>query len=94
MAFVEDTSAFLLDFGVNCTAGSVSFLGILDMPDSEFAANIGMVQSRDYKLTYLTSAINLKGGDAISVNNVAYKVRSAPNTTDDGAFTEAMLSKV
>ena len=45
----EDLTAFLADFGVSCTAGAVTALGILDMPGQVLAG--GMVLSTDYTLT-------------------------------------------
>lgn len=93
MAFVESFADFFGDFGVICIANGITFTGILDMPDSEYTLGHGMVQSREFKLTYQTSLVVLKGGDAISVGGVAYTVRSYPNTIDDGQLTEAMLSK-
>ncbi len=49
MAITENLLGFLNDFGVSCTAGAVTGLGILDMP-SQIIAN-DMVLSTDYMLT-------------------------------------------
>ena len=94
MAFVEDPSIFLNDFGVPCAANTVNFLGILDAVDEEFNIGGGSVQTRQYKLTYQTSIVTLRRQDSVTVNGVAYTVRNAPNTIDDGAWSEADLSKV
>jgi hypothetical protein len=52
MAFTEDLSIFLADFGVSCTAGAVTALGILDMPGQVISD--GMVLTTDYTLTMTT----------------------------------------
>jgi len=49
MAISEDLNGFLDDFGVSCTAGAVSALGILDMPSQIISGD--MVLSTDYTLT-------------------------------------------
>jgi hypothetical protein len=49
MALTEDLGIFLDDFGVSCTAGAVTALGILDMPTQVLAGD--MVLSTDYTLT-------------------------------------------
>lgn len=89
----EDLAAFLADFGVTCVANGVTFSAIFDMPDSEFSIGNGSMQSREYKITYQTTAVTLKSTDAVMVNGTAYFVRSYPNTIDDGVWSEAMLSK-
>ena len=48
--FTEDLSIFLEDFGVSCTAGAVSALGILDMPGETVSG--GMVISTEYTVSY------------------------------------------
>ncbi|NDC35855.1 MAG: hypothetical protein EBZ51_10885, partial [Synechococcaceae bacterium WB9_2_112] len=42
MALTEDLDQFLNDFGLSCTAGAVTALGILDMPGRVLGAD-GMV---------------------------------------------------
>lgn len=92
MPLTEDLSVFLQDFGVSCTAGAVSALGILDMP-SQIVAD-GMVLSTDYTLTARTADFGgLLYGDSITVNSVAYQVREV-RRIDDGAFVEIGLQKV
>lgn len=92
MPLTEDLSVFLQDFGVSCTAGVVSALGILDMP-SQIVAD-GMVLSTDYTLTARTADFGgLLYGDSITVNSVAYQVREV-RRIDDGAFVEIGLQKV
>lgn len=92
MALTEDLGVFLNDFGVSCTAGAVTALGILDMPTQVLAGE--MVLSTDYTLTARASDFgSLKYGDAITVATVAYTVRET-RLIDDGAFVEIGLQKV
>lgn len=91
MALVEDLGVFLDDFGVSCTAGAVTALGILDMP-SQIISN-GMVLSTDYTLTAKASDFgSLLRGDAITVNSVAYTVREVM-LIDDGNFVQIGIQK-
>ena len=91
MAVAENLSGFLHDFGVSCTAGATTALGILDMP-SQIIAN-DMVLSTDYMLTALATDFgNLVYGNAITVASVAYTVRET-RLIDDGSFVEIALQK-
>lgn len=88
----EDLDLFMMDFGVPCSSGTVSSLGILDMP-SQVVAD-GMVLTTDYKLTVKSSDFGgLLYGDPITVNGVNYQVREAMKI-DDGQLTELMLTKL
>lgn len=83
---------FLQDFGVPVIAGSVTGLGILDMPGQLVAD--GMVVNTDYRLTVRTDQFgSLLYGDAVTVNGILYEVREAL-MIDDGAFTDLMLAKL
>ena len=87
----EDLTTFLNDFGVSCTAGAVTALGILDMPSQIISGD--MVLSTDYTLTARTADFGgLKYGDAITVATVNYQVRET-RLIDDGAFVEIGLQK-
>ena len=91
MALTEDLTVFLNDFGVTCTAGSTTALGILDMPGQILAD--GMVISTDYQLTAKASDFGtLKYNDAITVDGVAYTVREL-RLIDDGRMCEVLLMK-
>jgi hypothetical protein len=91
MALTEDLAIFLDDFGVSCTAGAVSALGILDMPTQVLAGD--QVLSTDYTLTAKASDFgNLIYGDAITVAGVAYTVRETM-LIDDGAFCQISLMR-
>jgi hypothetical protein len=91
MAFTEDLSIFLADFGVSCTAGAVTALGILDMPGQVISD--GMVLTTDYTLTAKAADFgSLIRNDAITVDAVAYTVREAM-LLDDGRFVQIALQK-
>jgi hypothetical protein len=92
MALTEDLNLFLDDFGVSCTAGAVSALGILDMPTQVLAGD--MVLSTDYTLTARASDFGgLLYGAAITVDGVNYSVRET-RKLDDGAFVEIALMRL
>jgi ABC-type transporter Mla maintaining outer membrane lipid asymmetry permease subunit MlaE len=91
MALSEDLSVFLTDFGVTCTSGATTALGILDMPGQILAD--GMVISTDYQLTAKAADFgSMKYNDSISVEGVAYTVRET-RLIDDGRFCEVSLMK-
>lgn len=91
MALSEDLNLFLDDFGVSCTAGAVTALGILDMPTQVLAGE--MVLSTDYTLTARAADFgDLQYGAEISVNGVPYTVRET-RLIDDGAFVEIGLMR-
>ena len=92
MALSEDLNVFLDDFGVSCTAGVVTALGILDMPSQIISGDL--VLSTDYTLTARAADFGgLKYGDSITVATIAYQVRET-RLIDDGAFVEIGLQKV
>jgi hypothetical protein len=83
---------FLNDFGVSCTSGAITALGILDMPSQVISGD--MVLTTDYSLTARAADFGgLKYGDAITVAGVNYQVREA-RQLDDGAFVEIGLTKL
>lgn len=87
----EPLGTYLADFGVTCTAGAITSLGILDMP-GQVVAN-GMVITTDYTLTAKAADFGgLLYGDLITVAGVSYSVREN-RLLDDGAFCEISLSK-
>ena len=91
MAVTENLSGFLYDFGVSCTAGATTALGILDMPSQVVAGD--MVLTTDYVLTALATDFGtLKYEDVITVAGTAYMVRET-RFIDDGVFVEIGLQK-
>jgi hypothetical protein len=89
MAFSEELDAFLADFGVSCTAGATTALGILDMPSQMLSD--GMVLTTDYTLTARASKFGgLIRGDSITVDGTAYTVRETM-LVDDGKFVQIAL---
>ena len=88
----ESLDTFLADFGVSCSAGAISSVGILDMP-GQVLGN-GMVISTDYTLTARAADFGgLLYGDTINVAGQAYQVREV-RKLDDGALCEIALQKV
>ena len=91
MAFTEDLSIFLADFGVTCTSGATTALGILDMP-SQIISD-GMVLSTDFTLTAKATDFGaLIRGAAITVDGIGYTVRETM-LVDDGKFVQIALQK-
>lgn len=92
MPLNEDLTVFLNDFGVSCTAGAVTALGILDMPSQVISGDL--VLTTDYTLTARTADFGgLLYGDGIAVNSVNYQVREV-RRLDDGAFVEISLQRL
>ena len=92
MALSEDLTVFLNDFGVSCTAGAVTALGILDMPSQVISGD--MVLTTDYSLTARAADFGgLLFGDGITVDGVNYQVREV-RKLDDGAFVEIALQRL
>ena len=91
MTITENLDAFLNDFGVTCTAGAVTALGILDMPSQVLLSDA--ILSTDYTLTARASNFgSLQYGDAITVAGTAYTVRET-QYIDDGAMVQLALQK-
>jgi len=93
MAWSEDPTDFLEDFGVTVTANGITGLGILDMP-GEYVAN-GRVITNEYMLRAETALFGgVTYGDSVSVGNDSFTVREAPLLVDDGMFCLMLLTKV
>ena len=92
MPLNEDLTVFLSDFGVSCTAGAITALGLLDMPSQVLAGD--MVLSTDYTLTARAADFGgLLYGDGITVGGVNYSVREV-RQIDDGMFVEIALQRL
>lgn len=90
---IADLDSFLADFGVPCVAGGVSFVAVLDQPDELLDLTRVAAHSREYRITYKTSAATLTRDQTVTLEGVAYTVREAPRQLDDGAFSHVLLSK-
>jgi len=91
MALTENLDIFLADFGVSCTAGAVTAVGILDMPTEVVAGD--MMLSTDYVLTAKSSDFgDLVYNSQITVNGTAFTVRDN-RLTGDGMFCELSLQR-
>jgi hypothetical protein len=91
MAFTEDLDVFLADFGVSCTAGAVTALGVLDMPGEVIAG--GMVITTDYTLTAKAEDFgDLLYGSQINVNGVPFTVREA-TLQSDGKMVQLSIQR-
>ncbi len=91
MTFTEDLDAFLADFGVAVSSGSLSGLGVLDMPDDLIAT--GDVVTAGYSVQVKSSIFSgLKRGDSVTVDSVSYTVREF-RKIDDGNLGRIYLSK-
>jgi len=92
MAWSEDPTVFLVDFGVPVTAGAISGLGILDQPGALVAD--GMVISTDYTLRCEASKFGgLIYGAELTVDGINFQVREN-RLIDDGTFCEISLLKL
>ena len=88
---LDDPAIYLADFGVDVVAGSTTGLGILDMPSEVIIDN--QIITTDYALTCEASKFGgLLYGSQITVNGVAYEVRSTILLTD-GAFVQLSLQR-
>jgi len=91
MTFTEDLNVFLADFGVSCTAGAVTALGVLDMPGEVIAG--GMVITTDYTLTAKAEDFgDLLYGSQINVNGVPFTVREA-TLQSDGKMVQLSIQR-
>ena len=95
MALSEDSTtlnAYLNDFGVSCTAGSTTGLGILEQPSNILAGDL--ILTTDYELTVKTADLGSLAYDTeLEVSSVKYKVRSS-RKIDDGNLSLISLMKV
>ena len=92
MAWLEDPTVFLNDFGVVISSGATTGLGILDMPGSLTAD--GMAITTDYTVRCETSKFGgLLYGDELTVSGTHYQVREV-RLVDDGTFVEVSLMRL
>lgn len=92
MAWTEDPTDFLVDFGVIVTASGTTGLGILDMP-GEYLHNERVI-TNEYLLRAETSKFGTLGyNDSITVEGISYTVREQPLKVDDGTFCLVLLTR-
>jgi hypothetical protein len=86
----EDPQAFLSDFGVQATFGSLSANIILSLPGVDLLG--GRVESNQYEAEFASADLpGLAYGSLITINSVVYKVLNV-FPLDDGTFSRARLS--
>lgn len=91
MTLTENLDTFLQDMGLPVIWGSVSGLGLLDMPDDVIAG--GLAITTDYSLTVRTDLFGgLVRGNALTVGGIAYTVKEL-RRIGDGALARVLLSK-
>lgn len=91
---LDDLDAFTADMGTPCVADNgAAFTALLDQPDQLLDLQRVAVHTREYEITYRTSAVTLARGQTVSVAGVSHTVREAPRQLDDGAFSVALLTK-
>ena len=94
--FVEDLDPFFADFGLPCSKGAETFVGILDAPDESLPMGGTAMLSTMYELTVETMDVgraSIKSGDTILVNAIAHTVRAIVAQAD-GHICVLTLSKV
>lgn len=91
MAWTEDPTVFLADFGLSVSWNGTSGLGILNMP-GEYIADDRVI-SNEYMLQAETSKFgNISYGDNVLINGVNYEARETPRMLDDGVFCLVLLT--
>lgn len=92
MKFVEDTSAFLEDFGAEVVFGTITAKAMFDKPDGQIFD--GRYINTDYSITFATKSLcELQSGSEIKVDGEKFKVREVFKI-DDGVFSKATLSNI
>ena len=93
--FEAPAAQFLADFGVDLVGpGAVGFRALLDQPDELLGLGDVNAVSRQYAATFASADITLARGDTVTQGATSYTVREKPRQIGDGAFSQALLSKV
>ena len=90
---INDTDGFLNtdEFGIACSIGSTSFVGVLDSPVEMIAGGVAL--SREYELIAETSKVSsVARGTKVVVAGANYTCREN-RAIDDGVFSVLLLSK-
>ena len=90
MAFAEDLSVFLADFGQVCTLAGRTVSAIVDTSAIEDLA-AGVVTQGPTALLVSASAAAAAPGDVFTAGGVSYKVRQVLPEPPDAAFTRLVL---
>lgn len=91
MAFTEDTSIFLADFGESCTLAGAA---VMAMFDSQTIDALGGVLTTEPSALVPTSAVpSAAAGQAFVRGSVTYTVRAVRAEPPDGAFTRLTLAR-
>jgi hypothetical protein len=90
MAISEDLTVFLNDFGVSCTAGAISALGILDMPSQVISGD--MVLTTDYSLTARAADFGGGVGSRLSPTRPAFRHRLRRSCTSSSGIVALRFS--
>jgi hypothetical protein len=93
MAFVEDLSIFLADFGQPVVAGANTGLGILDMP-GEYVLNDRVINNHHVLMAESLKFGAVSYGDSMTVEGLSYRVREGPLKLGDGAFCAILLERI
>lgn len=95
MTFQVDPGLFLADFGVQCSAAGVEFLGLLDMPGEGIQLGDARTMSTMYALTVQASVVaaaQLKRGVPLTAAGNPYEVREVV-PLDDGVFVSISMTR-
>lgn len=92
MAFVEDLSVFLADFGQSCTLAGAAVTAIVDF-DIQPDPDTGVLTQQQLARLPTTSASSAAAGQAFVAGGVTYTVRQVLKEPPDGAFTLLVLAR-
>lgn len=92
MAFVEDPTVFLADFGRACNLAGAAVTAILDTEGFEDPAT-GVVTDGPSALLTAAQAAAAAPGQAFVAGAASYKVRQVLPVAPDGAFVRLVLAK-
>lgn len=93
MAFVEDLTPFLADFGEACTLAGVQVTAIVDTSAIEDGAS-GIITQGPSALLTTAQAASAAPGQAFRAAGVNYQVRQVLPEPPDAAFTRLVLVRV
>ena len=91
--FPENVSTYFEVFGARDAKGRMSFVGVLDTPEDDFALGSEGVRLIDAVVQHALGAVVLNVGDTVTVDGVAYRVRST-RFIDDGQIIEAGITRI